>query len=123
MYTHTYTHAHTCSRPEANGLTHTHTHTRIHTPTQTYTHVHTDIHIHSQRPTNINTHTHTQVASKTAKRVEGIPANVAAGQAIWSPDANAILFTTFPVEPRRLGVRFCACLLPILHTLNPNPKP
>jgi len=46
------------------------------------------------------------VPSKTVKAVEGVPANMAAGQAVWSPDSTAIVFTAFPVEPRRLGVRF-----------------
>ena len=31
---------------------------------------------------------------------------MAAGQAIWSADGTGIIMTTFPVEPRRLGVRF-----------------
>ena len=31
---------------------------------------------------------------------------MAAGQAIWSADGTGIILTTFPVEPRRLGVRF-----------------
>ena len=36
----------------------------------------------------------------------GVPSELAAGQAIWSADGTGIILTTFPVEPRRLGVRF-----------------
>ena len=46
------------------------------------------------------------VPSKSVKLVEGIPTDLAAGQAIWDPAGTAIIFTAFPVCPRRLGVRF-----------------
>jgi hypothetical protein len=42
------------------------------------------------------------VPTKTVKAVEGVPSRFAAGQAIWSPDSTAVVFTAFDIEPRRL---------------------
>ena len=67
------------------------------------------------------------VPSNSVKAVEGVPPHLAAGQAIWSPDGTALIFTAFPVEPRRLGVRFYntrksrVALVPAPAFLSPAP--
>ncbi|EKX34050.1 hypothetical protein GUITHDRAFT_119792 [Guillardia theta CCMP2712] len=40
------------------------------------------------------------------KPVDGIPADFAAGQAVWTPDSTGIVFVGFQTTPRRLGLRF-----------------